>query len=308
MAVLVLLLSADAFLAPSRSPATQPNSPCLFPLPRHQRFYPSRLFSTDTMALTDTLRELITAPKDREEVLDVCSQLAATQGPDSGVQVQVEPLLQGDWRVLYSTLGQPKKKKGGSAEEPAPAPRLPPAVPLRFLSFGALPGTKVCVTRGFNRISDGVYSLVNVFKVPPEDGEKLYAQHLPEGTPPPPESTEAAMVLFGPCSFPDGPTTQRCQVKFDNVQVVPLLSSDGLVDAESDKIVRAIESKAGRGGTIMPKRLPFLIRALRADKTFIDITYIDRELRVHVGKSGQSYVLEKIPDGTIPFRWGGWTD
>mmetsp|Transcript_138090 Transcript_138090/g.441183 ORF Transcript_138090/g.441183 Transcript_138090/m.441183 type:complete len:335 (-) Transcript_138090:42-1046(-) len=181
--------------------------------------------------------------------------------------------LTGNWEVKWSSLGTKSPPKDSTP------PAKPPAVNLKFMSFGALPGIEVNLTGSFNRVfgegpkadgiarPGGIYELLQVFSVPGEA-----------------DGPSAAMVLSGPWSGPeendpstDGPA--RCEVRFQTVRLEPSTKDA----ASSLEMLR----KVGLGEYLMPTEL-------KAKSTYIDLEYMSPSVRVHRGESGAVYVLSRL--------------
>ncbi|KAJ1444824.1 hypothetical protein M885DRAFT_551871 [Pelagophyceae sp. CCMP2097] len=147
-------------------------------------------------------------------------------------------------------------------------------VPLKFLTFGALSMTPVTVDAWYNRVDRGTYTLVPCVRV--ADGEAL-----------------VGVALAGPCAFKDAARPGVCSVRFESARLVPVAGAEGAASAESLAACAAlggIEAAAAENGRI-PLATPL--------DTTIEVTFIDDELRVHVGNSGQLYILERV-SGPLP--------
>jgi hypothetical protein len=149
------------------------------------------------MQLKAELRyEIAISEGDMSRVHSVCARLAAAQPAER--HVDVSTALVGDWRTLTSSVAIANR----------------PTVPLKFLTFGALPPTPVVVDSWFNRVRDGTYTLVPVVR----------------------HSDEAPLVgiaISGPCGFEDAAKLSVCEVRFETVQLVPTLGADGQPSVDS---------------------------------------------------------------------------
>ncbi|CAJ1359979.1 unnamed protein product [Effrenium voratum] len=172
-------------------------------------------------------------------------------------------LFLGDWKVDWSSLG-------GRAIKKKPDPNGPPQ-DIKFVSFAALPSTRVEFTGSFNRVSGdakgGTYQLLQTFTMPGKDGPE--AAVVLEGT----WSTGTATGNWG-----EGAPRTRVPTKFETVRVVPSTDEDAS---------RAMLEEAGLGKY-------FERTAIKAPETYIDLKHISEEMRVHQGESGAFYVLTKI--------------
>ncbi|KAJ1634905.1 hypothetical protein T492DRAFT_969885 [Pavlovales sp. CCMP2436] len=193
---------------------------------------------------------------DMSRVHALCDRLAAAQ-PAAG-DADVEASLQGDWLTLASSVTITQR----------------PSIPLKFLTFGALPMTSVLVDAWYNRVSNGRYTLVPVVRGA-------------EGAP------LAGVALSGPCAFRDSARPSVCTVSFESAQLVPALGLDGLPCAASLATCLQLGGEAAAANADM--KVPFA----KAMEAFIDVKFIDDELRVHVGQSGEIYVLERVA-GRLP--------
>lgn len=181
--------------------------------------------------------------------------------------------MTGNWEVKWSSLGTKSPPKDSTP------PTKPPAVNLKFMSFGVLPGVEVNLTGSFNRVfgegpkadglarPGGIYELLQVFSVPGEA-----------------DGPSAAMVLSGPWSGPeeDDPSTDgpaRCEVRFQTVRLEPS-TKDAVSSLEMLR-------KVGLGEYLKPTEL-------KAKSTYIDLEYMSPSLRVHRGESGAVYVLSRL--------------
>jgi len=210
------------------------------------------------------LKSELLAAIDSHQPQETVKQLTVQLSETQAIEdVDVPRLLLGDWRTLFSTL------KMGNAK----------SVPLKMLSFGVMPSRPVFVGDWYNRVSEQQYTLMPQVRSS-EQG------------------VSAGLALTGWCGFDAAPG--RCSVQFESVGLVPAIEG-GTTDQNSEAVVRELleGSKLEESG---PQRPASIFRWLNAHKTFIDITYIDDDIRIHTGKSGEVYVLERLPasDG-IPF-------
>lgn len=114
----------------------------------------------------------------------------------------------------------------------------------------------------------GKYELFQVFTIPGSEG------------------VTAAMVLGGPWEQDQDGKQGRASVHFQTVTLVP----------SSSQREASIEMLRAAGLTTLTP-VP-----IKAPPTFIDVEYIDSEIRVHRGSSGAVYILSR---GEVPFT-SGW--
>mmetsp|Transcript_47062 Transcript_47062/g.102411 ORF Transcript_47062/g.102411 Transcript_47062/m.102411 type:complete len:277 (+) Transcript_47062:24-854(+) len=205
-------------------------------------------------SLKQALRNAISAEEvDSKAVSRLCEELAAAQPATN-----VGPALVGDWLTTFSTLG--------SFSKPKP-------VPLKALSFGALPNRKVTVEKFWNRITKDTYTLIPAVQA--EGSEAL-----------------AGVALEGPYEL-DDQVRHRCHVRFTKVTLAP--AEDPLASGSGESASLSLCSDI-MGKRVGKSQKPWaLFRWLRADRTFVDVMYIDDEMRIHKGKSGAIYVLDRVP-------------
>lgn len=232
--------------------------------PRARTAVPVMCATTSTTQSAALKSELLAAIDAGEAPERVRTLCDALSATQAGVDVDVPRLLRGDWRTLFSTLKLSTAK----------------TVPLKLLSFGVLPAKKVMIGTWFNRVTEERYTLMP---------EVMAAEDTPT----------AGLALTGWCNFDEAP--RRCSVQFESVGLVPATGEYTERDHRSEAAIR--ELLAGKDIDVnAPQRPASVFRWFNAHKTYIDITYIDEDIRVHTGKSGEVYVLERMPaDQGIPF-------
>jgi len=199
---------------------------------------------------------------DRMEFTQALKKLPSVSSADAFAQ------LVGNWKVEWTSMGGSSAKRSG-------------LIPLKFLSFGALPGIKVSARDSYNRVlkdssgTGGTYELINAFTLP--DSE---------------DDAEAAIVLSGPWNsgtsegeWGKGAQRNRCGTQFQTVRLA--------LSASNPEASKAMLSEAGLQEYMEPV-------GLDARATYIDVNFINQEWRWHKGESGEDYILERM-EGDVPF-------
>mmetsp|Transcript_15447 Transcript_15447/g.43219 ORF Transcript_15447/g.43219 Transcript_15447/m.43219 type:complete len:328 (+) Transcript_15447:130-1113(+) len=206
---------------------------------------------------------------------------AATQGRSGGADATLEGVWQVRWSTMAGTRPPPKPSKAAPGFQPS----------LSMLSFGALAKVPVEIAGAYNRVrlgggdqdgngdAEGIYELINVLKILPEalveEGEDTISE----------EAVTLAMALAGPCREAEG-APGEWEVTFTSVTLCPPIGS---LDAEERA---ALGAKLGA-----PLGTPV---DLGSQSGSIDVGFIDGSLRVHRGKSGAIYVLDRLSSSVGP--------
>mmetsp|Transcript_41382 Transcript_41382/g.98111 ORF Transcript_41382/g.98111 Transcript_41382/m.98111 type:complete len:264 (+) Transcript_41382:94-885(+) len=159
--------------------------------------------------------------------------------------------------------------KSSGEKRPSKAQFVPS---LKMLSFGALADVKVGITESFNRVKGSRYDLVQCFQVC-ECG------------------THGALILQGECASNPQHPSSRLDVKFSSVKI----------SAHNDASPEVVVALRDKGlGDALDGPVP-----IKAPNTYIDIEYLDGDIRVHKGQSGSTYILRRLKgQEAIPYDLG----
>eukprot|EP00899_Mesostigma_viride_P015382 jgi/Mesvir1/23845/Mv10648-RA.1 len=162
-----------------------------------------------------------------------------------------------------------------------------------MLSFGGLPDAAAIPTGAAYNVVDGdAYHLLQCLTFP--EAQKL---------------GEVALVLTGPLSNMEHPMDTahsnqgRVNVHFQQVMLVRSSKAPKCEVAELTKVYQSLFG-ADKCKEMLVQDGDVLAfgAAIKAPPTYIDVHYIDDEMRVHAGQSGQLYILDRVAVQSVPYQ------